>query len=67
MTDEYITIKIDVGLLMKKIEEWKVKKHYEPNLKDDIMLSASLNKDRNSDEQPLYKGKNIAVWHNKKD
>ena len=67
MTDEYITIKIDVGLLMKKIEDWKMKKHYEPNLKDDIMLSASLNKDRNSDEQPLYKGKNIAVWHNKKD
>ena len=67
MTDEYITIKIDVGLLMKKIEDWKMKKHYEPNLKDDIILSASLNKDKNSDEQPLYKGKNIAVWHNKKD
>ena len=66
MTDEYITIKIDVGLLMKKIEEWKAKKHYEP-IKDEIMFSASLNKDRNSDEQPLYKGKNIAVWHNKKD
>ena len=67
MTDEYITIKIDVGLLMKKIEDWKVKKHYEPTFSDDIMLSASLNKDRTNDEQPLYKGKNIAVWHNKKD
>jgi len=67
MTDEYITIKVDVGLLMKKIEEWKIKNSINIstfNVDNDIVFNASLNKNKNNDSQPLYVGKNIAVWHN---
>lgn len=70
MTDEYLTIKIDFGLLMRKLEEWKIQqmKKQINDMDTDIMFSASLNETKSSDDKrPLYRGKGIAVWHNKAD
>jgi len=65
---EYLTIKMDVGLLMKKLEEWKLDKQNNPtNTDDSIVLNAGLNEQKNADNHPLYRGKNVAVWHNKGD
>jgi len=67
--DEYLSIKIDVGLLMKKLEEWKLKqsKQLTSSVVDDgIFFSASVNDRKENDSQPSYKSKNIAVWHNVK-
>ena len=71
MTNEFLAIKIDAGLLMKKLEEWKMKNSKQLSTVDvdpDIMLSASLNdKKLEGDSQPVYAGRGIAVWHHKKE
>lgn len=67
MTDEYLSMKIDVGLLLKKVEQWKANQVRGFQQDENIILNVSMNKDRTKDSQPLYRGKNISVWHNVKE
>ena len=67
MVDEYLTIKVDAGILMRKIKEWTLKKEKNLDSDDDIIFSVSINKNKTSENQPLYRGKGVAVWHNTKD
>lgn len=61
MTDEYLTIKIDIGEVWKKLEAAKKKDS------EEVFFFASLNESKTeTDNKPIYKGRNITVWHNKK-
>lgn len=61
MADEFLTIKIDLGEVMKKLEQAK-NRH-----SDQVMFFAPLNENKaEGDKQPVYSNSKVAVWHNKK-
>jgi len=61
MTDDFLAIKIDIGEVLKKIEQAK------RTGSDQVMFFASFNENKSeNDNQPLYKSANVAVWKNKK-
>lgn len=61
MTDDFLSIKVDIGEVWKKFEAAK------RNNSESVMFFASFNNDKSeTDNKPVYKSNNVAVWLKKK-
>lgn len=58
--EEYLTIKLDAKEMLWRAHEALVQG------RDKIQTAAFYKKDRTSESQPVFKGRDVAIWRNKK-
>lgn len=58
--EEYLTIRLDAKEML-----WAAHRALMRGV-DNIQTAAFYNKDRTSDNQPVFKGRDVAIWRNKK-